>query len=138
MADSKAQKRTGYENLRPCKPGEVRNPKGINGATKLRETAEALFTAQAQKRIREGDGETISQLEAWMASVWERARDGKAPHLDKLIAERVLPAIQHIEVSDKRERPAPSIPADHKRLGEVADVLRDVGVLEDSKPDAIH
>lgn len=122
---------------RPIQPGQVLNPNGINQHTKLRETAEGLFTKEAQKRIRDGDGKTLSQLEAWMASVWKRARSGDAPHLDKLIAERVLPAVQQIQVSDKREREAPDLPAETDRMRDVADVLRDVGALEDA-PDALH
>lgn len=128
---SKDRKRTGNGNLLPpIARGEVRNPKGVNQWTALRATAEKLFTAEAQKRLREGDPATTTQLEAWLSSVWERAIAGKAPHLDKLIAERLLPIPKVVELTATFEREVPQIPTDAGRMAAVRDVLIEVGALD--------
>lgn len=135
MADSASRKQVG----KPIAPGEVRNPKGVNQWTRLRERASDLFTAEAQKRIAKGDSETITKLEAWLDHVWDQAIEGKSPHLDKLIAERVLPAIQQIEVTDKRDkRETPQVPEDTDRLSKVAEVLAESNALDGGPSDALH
>lgn len=135
MAENASRKQVG----KPIAPGEVRNPKGVNQWTALRERASDLFTKEAQKRIQRGDEATVTKLEAWLDHVWDKAIAGDAPHLDKLIAERILPAVQQIEVSDKRDREPPKLPATKDRLTQVAEVLEEVRVLrKEGDSDALH
>ena len=76
----------GRENLLPpIKPGEVRNPKGINQYT---------YRADAEKHLDEWCADHGRELVRVIANA---ARDGK-PWAAKLLLDRVLPAVTKHEV----------------------------------------
>lgn len=51
MAEIKTGKRPGLGNLQPAKPGEVRNPKGVNGATKRRQQLQEICQRVLGKNV---------------------------------------------------------------------------------------
>lgn len=51
MPDAKSAQRPGLGNLRPAKPGEVRNPTGSNGATKRRAQLQEICQRVLGKQV---------------------------------------------------------------------------------------
>jgi hypothetical protein len=78
-------------NLRPVAPGEVRNPKGRNGATYRREAERLLDELLAELK----DGRI--RAEAIIDRVLTEAEKGR-PWAARLIFERALPVAQRYQV----------------------------------------
>lgn len=79
--------------LKPAKPGEVRNPKGINQYT-YRAEAEAYF-AKVLREIDKGSGKR--NLEVILDGLVELAKTKRGRHALDRVLERMLPAIQKHE-----------------------------------------
>jgi hypothetical protein len=75
----------GVDNLKPCKPGEVRNPKGINQFT---------YRAEAEKHLAEWCEEFGRELVRVICDEAKRKR----PWAAKLMLDRILPAVQKHEI----------------------------------------
>ncbi len=57
----------GTRNLKPAKPGEVRNPKGINGTTKVQEKFKAVGWKVMNGKIRTTQGDMTGWEALWTA-----------------------------------------------------------------------
>jgi len=87
-------------NLKPAKPGEVRNPKGLNQFT-YRQDAETTF-ARLLDRVDPSsrDGQTISQTILENLVMMARGRDRWA--IDRVL-ERILPKVDKVEATVTHE-----------------------------------
>jgi hypothetical protein len=111
-------------NLRPARPGEVRNPEGHNGATYHREAERLLDEMLAE--LKEGR----TRAEAIIDRVMIEAEKGR-PWAAKLIFERALPVAQRHQVSVEA-RPEPRSPLfvpTEEDERELLDALRSEGAI---------
>jgi hypothetical protein len=98
----------GSENLRPIKPGEVRNPEGRNQYTARREAEKAwdelALSLKGDKR----------RLDLFLDKMWAEAEAGE-PWAAKEVVARLLPVTTKIELPPSEPRSQKFIPTEDEQ-----------------------
>jgi hypothetical protein len=108
VGNGAAKVRGRAENLKPAKPGEVRNPLGINGSTWLKEFKD-YFAGEVSEDLPRGKRGLVRpgerRIDAIKRSLFMKAVFGD-PQAQKLIIEQVQGrARQHVELTGKDGAP---------------------------------
>ncbi len=113
-------------NLRPIKPGEVRNPQGKTGVN-WRQKVQDYFATEHQDITDKTGGRKVPRIENVMASLYKNALLGREPSIAMVFDAMDVTAPQKLELTGADGEPLNGAPP-------VLFVMGDAGTTEDADP----